>query len=55
MSVTIVSEPIGNYVEIYSDPEPDVLRALSLETHATVPGAHMLTGHLAGAFSLYDQ
>lgn len=50
MSVTIVSEPIGNYVEIYSDPESDLLRALSLETHATVPGAHMLTGHLAGAF-----
>lgn len=50
MSVTIVSEPIGNYVEIYSDPESDILRALSLETHAKVPGAHMLTGHLAGAF-----
>lgn len=50
MSVTIVSEPIGNYLELYSDSESEVLRHLSMETHAKVPGAHMLTGHYAGLF-----
>lgn len=50
MSITIVSDPVSNYTEIYSDPEWDVLRELALETHASVPGAQMLTGHLAGAF-----
>lgn len=50
MSITIVSDPINNYTEIYTDPELDVLRELALETRAVVPGAQMLTGHIAGTF-----
>lgn len=50
MSITIVSDPINNYTEIYTDPELDILRELALETRAVVPGAQMLTGHLAGTF-----
>lgn len=50
MSIVITSEPINDYVGLYSDPESEVLRALSLETRAVVPGAQMLTGHLAGTF-----
>jgi len=50
MEHKITSDPINHYAEIYSSPETAVLEALNHETHASVHGAQMLSGHLQGQF-----
>lgn len=50
MKTSITSDPVNDYIALYSEPELPILHALSLETNALVPGAQMLTGHLAGTF-----
>lgn len=44
----ITSDPISNYVDLYTTPEDTVLESLNRETRAVVHGAQMLSGHLQG-------
>ncbi len=44
----ITADPINNYAELYTTPEPEALASLNRETHAGVSGAQMLSGHLQG-------
>lgn len=46
----IISDPINEYATLYTSPEDEVLHHLNLETHANVPGAQMISGHLQGVF-----
>ena len=48
MENKFTSDPINHYAEIYSSSESAVLEALNHETHASVHGAQMLSGHLQG-------
>ncbi|MFT4061543.1 MAG: O-methyltransferase [Edaphocola sp.] len=48
MQHVITPGPINDYAEQYSTPEPEVLASLNRETHATVRGAQMISGHLQG-------
>lgn len=46
----ITSDAANNYAEKFSSTEEQVLAALNVQTHAEVHGAHMISGHLQGAF-----
>ena len=44
----LLDTTLQDYIEKLSDKEPALLAALNTETHAQVPGAHMLSGHFQG-------
>lgn len=48
--IMLTSEAIMQYAALHSTPQSEVLAALAADTEANVPGAQMLTGHIAGAF-----
>lgn len=48
MKHVITPDPINFYAEKHTTPEDAVQEALNKETHATVRGAHMISGHLQG-------
>jgi predicted O-methyltransferase YrrM len=46
--MSLTYKDIQAYAEYYTSPESELLATISQETHAEVPAAHMLSGHLQG-------
>ena len=46
--MTVHYDDIQAYAAAYTSPESDLLATINQETHTTLPGAQMLSGHLQG-------